>query len=294
VTDRTFLTSYLSPEGILIEARAVETKPDLPPTYTRESGIFGYLAHNGSRQLALVPPDERLAVLDALGGTLWRAAYHRRRVDQYVDIATARFRELGKRRVCGDSVALGILFEAQAFLVAARAFVEEVMYMGSRRAGASPDKADERATKELALVKKKRPATLPEAVILALHHSWFEELTEYRNALVHRGAMHPFGFVPRGVEVPQADDPKFNVRLMPDLASIERPNRPSAWTFKQGRKLDLSLRAWWDGLLAYARDVGECWGFNVTSNVKGPVGSEHGSVVMLVPRRVGVTRKVRR
>jgi len=271
--------------GPHVEIRAVRTNLDLPPTFLGEAGIFGKLEHQGSPQLAMLIPREREMLMAALMNTLWRAAYHRGRFEQYVAAAHARFEHF-EGRVMGDSVGQCILFETQALLTAMRAFVEEVLYVGARRAGDSQHAADGRAAQEA-----RGRGTLPEATVLESHRAWFVELTDYRNALVHRGTRSQFGYVPVAADLPQAADPTFNVMLVPDRASIARPNRPDSWTFAEGARLEVLVRGAWAGLLGFARDVGRTWGQALPEGAVPPKGSEHGSTLLVLPRGAVATRK---
>ena len=271
--------------GPHLEVRAVRTSLDLPATFLAEAAIFGTLNHQGSPQLAALVPHEREVLLGALVNTLWRATYHKGRFEQYVDAAYARFEHF-QGRVMGDSVAQCILFETQALLAATRAFVEEVLYVGARRAGDPQQAADRRVDREL-----RGGGSLAEAVVLENHRAWFDELTDYRNALVHRGTRGQFGYVPVAVDLPQAADPTFNVMLVPDRGSIARPNRPDSWTFAEGRRLEVLVRGTWTGLLTFAREVGMSWGCAIPEGATPPPGAQHASTVLVIPRGAIATRK---
>jgi hypothetical protein len=268
-----------------VEVRAVETKLDLPPTFLAEAAIFGTIANKGTPALAGLASSEREALLGSLVNTLWRATYHKGRFEQYVMAAYARFEQF-EGRVVGDSVAQCILFETQALLAAMRAFVEEVLYVGARRAGDGPATADRRSEREL-----RDGGTLPETLVLDQRRAWFDELTDYRNALVHRGTLGQFGYVPPAVDVPHADDPTFNVMLVPDRASLRRPNRPDAWTFTAGGRLEVLVRGSWSELLAFAREVGACWGCAMPEGLKVPPAALFASTVLVLPRGTTATRK---
>ena len=271
--------------GPHVEVRVVHTKLDLPPTFLTEAAIFGTIANQGTPALAGLASGEREVVLGSLVNTLWRATYHKGRFEQYVKAAYARFEQF-EGRVLGDSVAQCILFETQALLAAVRAFVEEVLYVGARRAGDVPAAIDRRIERDL-----RGGGTLPETLILDRRRAWFDELTDYRNALMHRGTLGQFGYVPPAVDVPHADDPAFNVMLVPDRASIRRPNRPDSWTFTEGGRLEVLVRGSWSELLVFAREVGRCWGCALPEGLNPPLAAQFGSTVLVLPRGATATRK---
>ncbi len=133
--------------GPSLEVRAVRTSLDLPATFLVEAAIFGTLERRGSPALAMLAGPEREALMGSLVNTLQRGTYHRGRFEQYVGAGYARFEHF-EGRVVGDSVGQCILFETQALLAAMRGFVEEVLYVGARRAGEPPRDADHRAERE--------------------------------------------------------------------------------------------------------------------------------------------------
>jgi hypothetical protein len=53
--------------------------------------------------------------------------------------------------------------------------------------------SDDRKTAE-GRIHQIRRDNIPEAVVLQRHRAWFDELTDYRNALVHRGVLERFGY----------------------------------------------------------------------------------------------------
>lgn len=273
------------PGGPPIEVRVLQTLLDLPSTYLAEAGIFSFIGNFGTPPVARLPERERHRLFSGLTSTLHRATYHKGRIDQYVTVAGARFTH-HEGRAFGDSAAMCVLFEAPALLSAARSFVEEVIYVGARLAGGPPPDAHRRAEKEL-----KGGGSLPERKILGRHLAWFEELTEYRNALVHRGMMGRFGYAPVGATVVTADDPTFNVMLVPDRASIQKPNRPDAWTFNDGTRLETLLGDTWSGLLTFAREIGALWGRTIPPGAVPPPGAEHGSTLLVLPRGAVAQRK---
>lgn len=271
--------------GPHLEIRAVPTLLDLPPTFSAEAAILGTIANVGTPQVASFPAVERRAVFGGLLNTLWCATYHKGRFEQYVAAAYRHF-EIFAGRAIGDAVGKAILFETQALLTAIRAFVEEVMYVAGRRASRTQDEADRRIPEEL-----KATGTLAETAVLNRHRAWFEELTEYRNALVHRGTLDQFGYAPVGSDAPQADDPMCNVMLVPDLASIRRPKRPDAWTFSEKRRLEVLVRGTWNEMLTFVREVGMCWGCAVEAGELPPPESEYGSLVLVIPKGAVISRK---
>jgi hypothetical protein len=272
------------PHGPRAQVRAVQTRFDLPSTWVPEAGILGSLARQGSPQLTGLAPPEREALLGVLLTALWRSTYHRGRFVQYVDAAHARY-EHYEGRLFADTVAQAILFETQALLTAIRAIVEGVAYIGGRRAGDDPAAAEER-------IHRIKRDTNPEALVLQQHKAWFEELTAYRNALVHRGVPEVFGYVPATEpNAPQAPDRTFNVMLVPDRASIAQPNRPDSWTYNEGRRLEVLVRDLWTELLAFTREVGTCWGFAMPADTTPPPMAHHGSTIVVLPGGAVAQRK---
>jgi hypothetical protein len=79
--------------------------------------------------------------------------------------------------------------------------------------------------------------------------------------------------------------------LVPDRASVVRPNRPDSWTFKEGRRLEVLVRDLWSELLAFARDVGTCWGFAMPAADKPPSMAHYGSTIIVLPQGAVAQRK---
>ena len=174
------------------------------------------------------------------------------------------------------------MYEAASMLAAANSIVEEVVFLAARRAGQSEVLADRWKTYAEARVRRDGPL-VPEVVLLRARDAWFRQLSDYRNALTHRGSIPVggFGYYPPGDPSPEATDPAMNLFLVPDHASIGRPARPATWTYRDGRRLEDLVRDVWQGLESLLLDVGREWGETPPSAGSVPADQVPNVVVAL-------------
>ncbi len=218
--------------------------------------------------LASIPVDELRAVLNSLANTICRATYHRRRFERVVQFCAARRAGLGP--VGYDATAHFAVYEAAGVLGASRSAVDEIMFVSARRAGESASGAsrweaspaifasvprDPRATQRAAAYSQS-----DEVLSLRAERDWFAEMNAYRVAFTHHGWNPSIGaFYPAASPLPEASDPRYNVMLIPDPASLEGPTtrgrRSNAWTYVQQLRLeDLVVRVH-DGLERVVQDI---------------------------------------
>ncbi len=161
--------------------------------------ILRQLGAEGRPELDAIPEDEREALFFSLSTNVVRAEYHRQRFHQLWKSARARWSTYSGR-VYADSVAKFIAFESAAALSAYRGVVDEVLYIGGRRNRHAQTNVDQWTTRN-ALSATHAAYAMPEAALFrGAASEWLEELTEYRNALVHRGTkIVVLGYFPSGV-----------------------------------------------------------------------------------------------
>jgi hypothetical protein len=234
---------------------------------------------------AISAADERDALLVSLATTLTRARYHRQRFDESVRTLERRRLRVGGT-VSADTASPFALFEAAAMLAAARTAVDEVLYIAARRAGASvKDAVDWQANVATTCdLKKLVQYDVSEVASLRSRLSWYQELNEYRNVLVHRGWREQTGgFFPVGSQVAEAADPLRNVFLMPDRTSLLRVRRAHQWTYADGTRLEDVVSRAGIGLEEYLDDVAR----NTWMGTVPPQGTEprerHPNIVVQLP-----------
>lgn len=246
----------------------VDSVPGLPRADTQIASMFRVDDDRPPPPaLAGIPTDERTALLMSTASTLTRTNYHNLRFASTVRSLAERRSAVGGLLV-GDLLSSSALYEAIALLAGSRRFVDEVLYLAARRAGATPEDADRKWSADAAIKADLRASNkynIPEVAILQSRLAWFEELNAYRNVLVHRGWKDTpiAGYYPRSVQVYESSQPTTNIMLIPDLDSIERPNRANSWTYtRQGRLEDLIERVW-SGIEGFATDIGGSWGLAI-------------------------------
>jgi hypothetical protein len=237
--------TFVQAPGSLPRALAFRlgTIPGIPDTHTDLTGGIRLAAQ--APALKGLGADEAEAMLGSLAECLTRSRYHRRRFEDLLDIAKTRRAALGGP-VVGDWQAVGKLScEASAFLAAARAAIDMIVYIAARRAGKSEAGADAWEANDAIKPKVKEgsmPPTrydVPEVLAIRARQPWFDELNHYRNVPHHRG----WGderyvlFLPADT-APEAEDPNLNAMLLPDLDCLRDRKRPHDWTYKEKRRLD--------------------------------------------------------
>ena len=221
---------------------------------------------DGTPELATIPKDEREVLMQALTAATTRALYRRHRFDHLLAASQSRWDMFGGQ-VFGDMLAKFVLFEATDALTAASTVVDEILYIAARRAGESQERADEwTATRALnANLSKTTRFDVPEVRALqGAYRDWVEELRDYRNAMVHRGWREQIHtYFPVGCDRADARDPGRNVMLIPERASVRRPNRPHQWSFSNPERLERLVVRVLDGLLGYVDHVAHVWGGSI-------------------------------
>lgn len=193
-----------------------------------------------SAAFATLDPEERNAVTHSLANSIRRADYHHRRF--------ARVRERLRShaaRVPGelfwDACMTHLYFEAAALCGAARLIVDEVLYIGARRHGATPAKAVQKpwlAGTALSTTAPNWLRAVPEVARLRAHDPWYRTLNAYRNAFYHNGWMHGSGHAEANTSGSAAGMPSRNGLLVPDQGSLVYGSKPFQWTWNDGTSVD--------------------------------------------------------
>ncbi len=234
------------------------------------------LGHQPSAKLAVLSPQEKGKLAATLAETLDRLTYLGQKFDAAVSILIERKRQVGGT-ITYDAFGSQLYDLLGYILTTARSFVDHVVYVSARLAGQSDSKADRWSVEDM------KGANTPEARILIKHQSWFDLLNSYRNALVHRGQRNSFGgFFPRGCILAEAKNPRYNVMLLPDFNSIQRPNRPHQWTYNQGTRIEDLVAQISQGLDAFALEIGQEWGGYVPPDAQIPY-EEHPNILVVSP-----------
>lgn len=218
-------------------------------------------------------PAEREALFMSLATTLTRATYHRRRFEESISHLVERRTQVGAT-VSSDTCSKFPMFEASAFLTAARTVVDEVLFVAARRSGVPPTNATQWTVNAAMTCSLTRfpEYNVSEVLRLRAHSAWYEEMNEYRNVLVHRGWREQLGgYYPEGMSLAEASDPSRNVLLMPDRSSLGRANRAHQWTYGDGTRLEHVVERSGDGLSAFLQDVAQTsWGGAVPARGTAP------------------------
>jgi hypothetical protein len=206
---------------------------------------------------------ERDALFMSLAMTVTRACYHRKRFEQIINhLANRRIQAGGV--ASSDTCSRYAIIEASAFLVAARTIVDEVLYIAARRSSVSPKDAVswEVGPATTCDLSKNPKYNVDEVIRLRNHLSWYKEMNEYRNVLVHRGWREQLGgYFPVGSTIPEAADPTRNDLLVPDRNSLSRVRRGHQWTYHQGTRLEDIIDRAGNGLVVFLDEVAkESWG----------------------------------
>lgn len=252
-------------------------------TYRGAASLFWVLGdprvvpsgHTPSARLAVLSDKEKKKLVADLADMLDRVAYYQRRFDDAVAVLIERKRQVGGT-IAYDSFGSQLYDLLGFILTAARSFVDLITYVSARLAGKTEKEADKWNVEDL------KRANTPEANILSRHGQWFDLLNGYRNALVHRGHRNSFGcYFSRHCNFKEANDPKYNVMLLPDYASIQRPNRSHQWTYKQGMRIEDLVTQIATGLEEFALEVGHGLDGSLPADSKIPY-SEHFNILVRV------------
>lgn len=241
------------------------------------------LHDEGASPLKDLRGEERKTVFSSLTMTVTRATYHRLRFDAIVDEARLRADSHPGHLVL-DAIAKYVVYEALALLIAARTAVDEIAFIGARRAKMSLKDADNIRVTEVIRAGNGSPEL---QVIANNYRDWFEDVNEYRNALAHRGYSERLGIHSPSSPHPEAKDPEWNVLLVPDRPSVERPKRPHEWTYIEGRRLEDLVASTHHGLWCLVQELGTTiWG----GSLPAP-GSEAENLRQSGPMMLVVSRK---
>jgi hypothetical protein len=195
--------------------------------------------------LSALTAEENDALLLSLALTLERAHYHESRFEQIIALLDRRRRETGAF-LTFDLFSQYALFEASAALGALRLGVDEVVFITARLRGIDPAEIQERWNVNDVITAgfDKRPEfDVSEVRALRSRRNWYDTLNEYRNVLLHRGWRGPFAaYVPLHSPLPESTDPKQNVMLVPDRASLSGRTRAHQWKYKQAGRLETVVR----------------------------------------------------
>lgn len=233
--------------------------------------------HRPSTKLAVLSQQEKSNIAASLAETLDRVTYYRQRFDDAVVVLIERKRKVGGT-VTYDAFGSQLYDLLGFILTAARSFIDLIVYVSARLVGKSEKYADRWGVEEM------KKAATPEGGILTKHGLWFDVLNSYRNALIHRGHRRSFGgYFARNCMLDEARIPKYNVMLIPDYASIQRPNRPHQWTYNQGSRIEDLVTNICEGLDAFALDIGHHWGGSVPSDSEVP-DEEHPNLLVVVQK----------
>jgi hypothetical protein len=231
--------------------------------------------YNGfdATRLSQMARPEREALLVSLSTTVSRATYHYQRHLFLVERLVERRGATGFGRGHDDLTRFAVI-EAASMLGAIRGAVDEMVFIGARRHGASGDDDDGWRPYPLitcrALVGDK---DIEDLRVLRQYEAWFRELNDYRNALVHRGSRQTTGtgYYLAGDPFQEAGDPDFNVFLVPDRQSIGRHARPHLWTYNEKLRLEDLVRRVWEGFRSLLPEIGAVWGGVVPADGTTPV-----------------------
>jgi len=225
------------------------------------------MAHE-SPAFAQLPRLEAQTSVAALSEGFVRARYHKLRFDACLEETRVRRRVLGGPVVADWHAVPPIIYEASAFLGAARTVVDTLTYIAARRAGKSESAADGWEASEAICPKVDQGSTpptrfdVPEILALRTRRRWFERLNLYRNVVYHRGlGSKHYGYHAKSDTAEEAHDPEFNAMLLPDEASLSQRKRPHEWTYNDKSRLDDLIVDLDDGLSALLLELlTKLWG----------------------------------
>jgi hypothetical protein len=265
---RPVVTMTLQPPGAPAAALGfrLPTISGIPDPYSALAGGLR-IAHE-SPAFAQLPRLEAQTSVAALSEAFVRARYHKLRFDACVEETRIRRRVLGGPVVADWHSVPPIIYEASAFLGAARTVLDTLIYIAARRAGKSESAADRWEASE-AICPKVEPGSTsptrfdaPEILALRTRRRWFERLNLYRNVVYHRGlGSKHYGYHAKSDTAEEARDPDFNAMLLPDEASLSQRKRLHEWTYKDKSRLDDLVAELDDGLSALLLELlTELWG----------------------------------
>jgi hypothetical protein len=231
--------------------------PGIPDPHSARSAHLHAAA--AAPAFASIPGDERAALFESLGRSHRRSEYHWLRFLDLLKELPARRDEM-PGHVFWDEFVEFVYFEAQAFCGAARAVLDEVVYLIARVHGVPPKKArkDPWETSNLVTAQSlATPCQVPEVSVLRASASWFGRLNAYRNSFFHHGWRHGTGHFDAGGSRAAAVDPAANALLIPDFESLAGRAKPHEWTYHRSDMLDQSMKDLHEGLDALLRGLCE-------------------------------------
>ena len=262
--------------------------PGIPPIRDSLARRFHAAAASGDGLNGCMPSEEWTATLATIAGEFDRADYHRDRFHAVVEILKAR-RKVAGGPVFGDPApARAAYCEAVGYLGAVRTAVDVVVYAAARRAGADVSAAEKwKASAAIAPVTGTGdpPSKYDTDDIRALrrHRHWFETLNLYRNCMLHRGWHdQSFGYFNRADSAPEANDPIYNVMLVPDLAPLKHGARPDKWTYQDRAWLDELVQEIHAGTELAVDDLLRVWAVPVPAPGKIPL-EDQATTFLTVP-----------
>lgn len=257
--------------------------PGIPDPHSARSAHLHAAA--AAPAFASIPSDERAALFESLGRSYRRSEYHWLRFLDLLKELPARREEM-PGQVFWDEFVEFVYFEAQAFCGAARALLDEVVYLIARVHGVPPKKARKDPWETSNLVTAQSLATacqVPEVSILRASASWFGRLNAYRNSFFHHGWRHGAGHFDAEDSRAATVDPAANALLIPDFDSLAGRAKPHEWTYHRSDTLDQIMKDLHEGLDAVLR--GLCEGPWTTP--EPPPGqkprSEHPNMIVSLP-----------
>ncbi len=220
--------------------------PGVPPLVDSAARRFKAAVATGDGDAAQMPVDEWHASLTAIAGEFDRGDYHLRRFTEILEVLKAR-RAVAGGPVFGDPAPARALYcEAVGYLSAVRTAIDIIVFVAARRSGRSINSAEDWST-TAAVCGSWTPGSqsrydVDDIRALRAHRDWYDTLNLYRNCMLHRGwHEQAFGYFSRGDTAPEADDPQYNVMLVPDKAPLTQRARPEAWTYNDKRWLDVLI-----------------------------------------------------
>jgi len=244
-TIRPLLEMVLRPEGsppIALGFRLPRVS-GIPDPYSQLSAGLTLAAE--AQCFSHLPKLEVDSTLAALSEAYVRSRYHKLRFDDCLETTKVRRAALGGPVVSDWTSVPPLIWEASAFLGAARTAVDVLIYLAARRAGKSENTADRWDATEAILPKTVDGGMSPtrydvaEVLIIRSRNPWFEKLNLYRNVVFHRGLENDrWGFYSRQDTAVEAYDPKFNAMLIPDEQPLRDRKRSHDWTYTACNRLD--------------------------------------------------------
>lgn len=243
-----------------------------------------------SSKLAGLLEDERQLVLSSLSATVLRADYHLRRF-RNIRAELDKRRELAPGDVFWDGLGRFLHFELQAFTAAARAALDELVYLIARIHGATSKKARGKpwATNDLFTKDLPTACDVPEVHLLRKYADWYDWLNAYRNASFHHGWVSGTGHFSIDSTDKAASLPSMNALLLPDRDSLRGRGKPFEWTWSEGNNVDDLVRRLETGFGDLLRDMFEnAWG--VPTPAAGLMPEEvRPTMLVTLPRPVYAT-----